>query len=87
MKSIKIRNFYIQRFIEKIKKIKFFISKISYNSHIYGKLNFEKLTTHPEIAIPNLWEVDLEKIKKFLKSKLPDNKKTKDPFFFLFSFF
>ena len=76
MKSIKIRNFYIQRFIEKIKKIKFFISKISYNSPIYGKLNFEKLTTHPEIAIPNLWEVDLEKIKKFLKSKPPDNKKT-----------
>ena len=87
MKSIKIRNFYIQRFIEKIKKIKFFISKISYNSPIYGKLNFEKLTTHPEIAIPNLWEVDLEKIKKFLKSKPPDNKKTKDPFFFYFHSF
>ena len=43
MTSLKIRNFYFQRFIEKIKKTKFFISKIFYNSPIYGKLNLEEL--------------------------------------------
>ena len=44
MTSLKIRNFYFERFIEKIKKTKFFISKIFYNSPIYGKLNLEELT-------------------------------------------
>ena len=87
MTSLKIRNFYFQRFIEKIKKTKFFISKIFYNSPIYGKLNLEELTHYTDIVLPNLWEGDIEKIKKFLKCKVPNNKKTKDPFFFYFHSF
>ena len=43
MAPIKIRNFYFQRFFEKLKKIKSFISKIFYNSPIYGKLNFDEI--------------------------------------------
>ena len=44
MTPIKIRNFYFQRFVEKLKKIKFLISKIFYNSPIYGKLNFNEIS-------------------------------------------
>ena len=55
MSSVKIRNFYFQRFIEKIKKIKFFILKIFYNSPVYGKLNLEELTSYTDIILPNLW--------------------------------
>ena len=87
MTSLKIRNFYFQRFIEKIKKTKFFISKIFYNSPIYGKLNLEELTHYTDVVLPNLWEDDIEKIKNFLKWKVPNNKKTKDPFFFYFHSF
>ena len=87
MTSLKIRNFYFQRFIEKIKKTKFFISKIFYNSPIYGKLNLEELTHYTEVVLPNLWEDDIEKIKNFLKWKVPNNKKTNDPFFFFFHSF
>ena len=84
MSSVKIRNFYFQRFIEKIKKIKFFISKIFYSSPVYGKLNLEELTNYTDIVLPNLWEGNTEKIKDFLKWKIPNNKKTNDPFFFIF---
>ena len=87
MTPIKIRNFYFQRFIEKLKKIKFLISKIFYNSPIYGKLNFNEISNYTEIVMPNLWEGDIEKIKNFLKNKVPNNKKTKDPFFFYFHSF
>ena len=87
MTPVKIRNFYFQRFIEKLKKIKFIISKIFYNSPIYGKLNFDELTNYTEITMPNLWEGDIEKIKNFLKNKIPNNKKNKDPFFFYFHSF
>ena len=87
MESIKIRNFFFERFINKIKKIKLFISKIFYNSPIYGKLNFEELTSYTDIVVPNLWEGDVEKIKNFLNWKVPNNKKTKDPFFFYFHSF
>ena len=66
MTSLKIRNFYFQRFIEKIKKTKFFISKIFYSSPIYGKLNLEELTHYTDVVLPNLWEDDIEKIKNFL---------------------
>ena len=86
MSSVKIRNFYFQRFIEKIKKIKFFISKFFYNSPVYGKLNLEELTSYTNIILPNIWRGNPEKIKAFLKWKIPNNKKTDDPFFFLFSF-
>ena len=55
MSSVKIRNFYFQRFIEKIKKIKFFILKIFYNSPVYGKLNLEELTSYTNIILPNIW--------------------------------
>ena len=54
MTSLKIRNFYFERFIEKIKKTKFFISKIFYNSPIYGKLNLEELTHYTDVVLPNL---------------------------------
>ena len=87
MTSVKIRNFYFQRFIEKLKKIKFIISKIFYTSPIYGKLNFGKISNYTEIVIPNLWEGDIEKIKNFLKSKIPSNENVKDPFFFYFHSF
>ena len=87
MTPIKIRNFYFQRFIEKLKKIKFLISKIFYNSPIYGKLNFNEISNYIEIVMPNLWEGDIEKIRNFLKNKVPNNKKTKDPFFFYFHSF
>ena len=87
MTPIKIRNFYFQRFVEKLKKIKFLISKIFYNSPIYGKLNFNEISNYTEIVMPNLWEGDIEKIKNFLKNKVPNNKKTKDPFFFYFHSF
>ena len=87
MTPIKIRNFYFQRFVEKLKKIKFLISKIFYNSPIYGKLNFNEISNYIEIVMPNLWEGDIEKIKNFLKNKVPNNKKTKDPFFFYFHSF
>ena len=87
MTPIKIRNFYFQRFIEKLKKIKFLISKIFYNSPIYGKLNFNEISNYIEIVMPNLWEGDIEKIKNFLKNKVPNNKKTKDTFFFYFHSF
>ena len=81
MSLIKIRNFYFQRFIEKLKKIKFIISKIFYNSPIYGKLNFDELSNYTEIVIPNLWEGDIEKIKNFLKYKVPSNDNIKHRFF------
>ena len=84
MAPIKIRNFYFQRFFEKLKKIKLVISKIFYNSPIYGKLNFDEKINYTEVVMPNLWEGDIEKIKNFLKNKVPDNKKTNNPFFFIF---
>ena len=87
MTAVKIRNFYFERFVERLKKIKFIISKIFYNSPIYGKLNFDELTNYTEITMPNLWEGDIEKIKNFLKNKIPNNKKNKDPFFFYFHSF
>ena len=87
MTPIKIRKFYFQRFIEKLKKIKLLVSKIFYNSPVYGKLNFNEISNHIEIVMPNLWEGDIEKIKNFLKNKVPNNKKTKDPFFFYFHSF
>jgi len=87
MSLIKIRNFYFQRFIEKLKKIKFIISKIFYNSPIYGKLNFDELSNYTEIVIPNLWEGDIEKIKNFLKYKVPSNDNIKNPFFFYYHSF
>ena len=87
MTPVKIRNFYFQRFFEKLKKTKLFISKIFYNSPIYGKLNFDEKINHTEIVMPNLWEGDIERIKIFLKNKVPDNKKTNNPFFFLLPFF
>ena len=87
MASVKIRNFYFQRFLEKIKKTKFFISKIFYNSPVYGKLNLDELPNYNNILLPNLWKGDLDKIKDFLKWKIPNNKKTNDPFFFYFHSF
>ena len=87
MNSVKIRNFYFQRFVEKLKKIKFLISKVFYNSPIYGKLNFHELPNDTEIIMPNLWEGDIEKIKIFLQNKVPDNKKINNPFFFYFHSF
>ena len=81
MNQVKIRNFYFQRIFEKLKKIKTFVSKISYNSPIYGKLNFEEIANLSEITMPNLWEGDSEKVKNFLKTKVPKNKK--NPFFFI----
>ena len=87
MAQIKIRNFYFQRFFEKLKKIKSFISKIFYNSPIYGKLNFNEKINYTEVVMPNLWEGDIEQVKNFLKNKVPDNKKTNNPFFFYFHSF
>ena len=87
MSSVKIRNFYFQRFIDKIKKIKFFILKIFYNSPVYGKLNLEELTSYTNIILPNIWRGNPKKIKAFLKWKIPNNKKTDDPFFFYFHSF
>tara|TARA_B100000315_G_scaffold83106_1_gene76088 strand:+ start:68 stop:331 length:264 start_codon:yes stop_codon:yes gene_type:complete len=87
MTPVKIRNFHFQRFFEKLKKVKSFISKIFYNSPIYGKLNFDEKINYTETVMPNLWEGDVERIKNFLKNKAPDNKKTNNPFFFLLSFF
>ena len=87
MTPVKIRNFYFQRFIEKLKKIKSSISKIFYNSPIYGKLNFDELSNVAEISMPNLWEGDIEKIKSFLKNKVPSNSNEKNLFFFYFHSF
>ena len=87
MSSTKIRNFYVQRFIEKIKNINFLVSKIFYNSPVYGKLNFEEIGSYADVVIPNLWEGDVEKMKDVLKWKNPSNKKTKDPLFFYFHSF
>ena len=66
MSSSKIRNFYVQRFIEKIKNINFLVSKIFYNSPVYGKLNFEEIGSYADVVIPNLWEGDVEKMKDVL---------------------
>ncbi len=87
MTSVKIRNFYFERFVERLKKTKFIISKIFYNSPIYGKLNFDEIPNYTETPMPNLWEGNIEKIKIFLKNKIPSNKKTEDPFFFYFHSF
>jgi len=87
MASVKIRNFYFQRFVEKIKKTKFLISKIFYNSPVYGRLNLDELTNYTDVTLPNLWGGDIEKIKDFLKRRIPSNKDTKDPFFFYFHSF
>ena len=87
MTSVKIRNFYFERFVEKLKKTKFIISKIFYNSPIYGKLNFDEISSYKEIPMPNLWKGNIEKIKIFLKNKIPSNKKKEDPFFFYFHSF
>ena len=84
MTPVKIRNFHFQRFFEKLKKVKSFISKIFYNSPIYGKLNFDEKINYRETVMPNLWEGDVERIKNFLKNKPPDNKKTNNLFFFYF---
>ena len=86
MTSVKIRNFYFERFVERLKKTKFIISKIFYNSPIYGKLNFDEISNYTEIPMPNLWKGNIEKIKIFLKNKIPSNKK-EDPFFFYFHSF
>ena len=51
MAQIKIRNFYFQRFFEKLKKIKSFISKIFYNSPIYGKLNFDEKINKKDLEL------------------------------------
>ena len=87
MDQIKIRHFYFQRFIEKIKKIKFLIAKVFYNSPIYGKLNFDELLNNTDIFIPHLWKANVDKIKIFLKQKAPSNKEINDPFFFYFHSF
>jgi len=87
MTAVKIRNFYFERFVERLKKIKFIISKIFYNFPIYSKLNFDEILNYTEIPMPNLWEGDIEKIKIFLKNKIPSNKKTENPFFFYFHSF
>ena len=87
MTSVKIRNFYFERFVERLKKTKFIISKIFYNSPIYGKLNFDEISNYKEIPMPNLWKGNIEKIKLFLKNKIPSNKKKEDPFFFYFHSF
>ena len=87
MTSLKIRNFYFERFIEKIKKTKFFISKIFYNSPIYGKLNLEELTHYTDVVLPNLWEDDIEKIKNFLKRKFSQHKcDVSNEVFFIFNY-
>ena len=87
MTSVKIRNFYFERFVEKLKKTKFIISKIFYSSPIYGKLNFDEISNYNEIPMPNLWKGNIEKIKIFLNNKIPSNKKKEDPFFFYFHSF
>ena len=69
MEPVKIRNFYSARFLEKIKKIKNFISNISYNSPIYGKLNLEEIPKNLEVNPPNLWVGEKGKGKNFLKKK------------------
>ena len=87
MSSIKIRNFLFQRLLNNIKQIKYFFSKIFYNSPIYGKLNFEESISNFDIILPNLWKGDAEKTKSFLKSKIPNNKNIKNPFFYYFHSF
>ena len=43
MESIKIRNFYGLRILEQIHRARSFISKITYNSPIYNKLEFDEI--------------------------------------------
>ncbi len=87
MSSIKIRNFFLQRLINNIKQTKYLFSKLFYNSPIYGKLNFEESFNNFDINLPNLWKGDTEKTKNFLKSKIPNNKNNKSPFFYYFHSF
>ena len=87
MTSTKIRNFYFQRAVEKLKKIKFLLSKFFYSSPIYGKLNFDEISSFKELIIPNLWNGDVEKIKIFLKDKSHNNSNLKNPFFFYYHSF
>ncbi|PPR37944.1 MAG: hypothetical protein CFH26_00406 [Alphaproteobacteria bacterium MarineAlpha6_Bin4] len=87
MTSTKIRNFYFQRSVEKLKKIKFLLSKFFYSSPIYGKLNFDEISSFKELIIPNLWNGDVEKIKIFLKDKSHNNSNLKNPFFFYYHSF
>lgn len=69
MESIKIRNFYGQRILEKMQKVKSFFSKINYFSPLYNKLQLDEIAQNLEIFPPNLWKSDIERGKVFLKKK------------------
>ena len=83
MESIKIRNFYSSRIIEKIQKVRSFISKITYNSSIYNKLEFDETPQNLEFFPPNFWRGDIENGNLFLKKGNFNPKKIKDDFFFI----
>lgn len=87
MESIKIRNFYGQRILEKMQKVKSFFSKINYFSPLYNKLQLDEIAQNLEIFPPNLWKSDIERGKVFLKKKNLDNINIKDELFFYYHSF
>ena len=87
MESIKIRNFYGARTLDKMQKIRSFTSKIIYNLPIFNKLDLDELPKNLKIIPPNLWKGDIESGKNFLKKKNfhIKNKKSNE-FFYYHSF-
>ena len=86
MESIKIRNFYGLRILEQIHKARNFISKITYNSPIYNKLEFDEIPQNLKFFPPNFWKSNIERGNLFFKKKKLSYKKHKGRLLFLLSF-
>ena len=56
MESIKIRNFYGSRILEKIHKTRSFISKIIYSFPFYSKLDLDETPRNISAFPPNFWK-------------------------------
>ena len=87
MESIKIRNFYGLRILEQIHKARNFISKITYNSPIYNKLEFDEIPQNLKFFPPNFWKGNIERGNLFFKKKNFHTKNTKGDFFFYYHSF
>ena len=83
MESIKIRNFYGSRILEKVHKTRSFISKIICSSPFYNKLDLDETPRNVTVVPPNFWKGDTKRGKSFLKTKNFNIKNIKDDFFFI----
>ena len=87
MESIKIRNFYGSRILEKIHKTRSFISKIICSSPFYNKLDLDETPRNISVFPPNFWKGDTKRGRSFLKTKNFNIKNIKNDFFFYYHSF